>query len=96
MIRKSLIVISKDHKQFSNKTKILMIGTKLIAQVWEKQSVLEKKTKGKTLEKNFLIDKEMKNKIRIPKYWFSLIFQKTLKQIKIRELLAQKLVLKTC
>ena len=61
---------------FSHKNKILKIGLELIAQVWENKVFWKRNNKEKLSRKNFLIDKEMKNKTRITKYWFYLIFQK--------------------
>ena len=57
--------------------------------------VFGKETQRKILEKNFLIDEEMKNKTRFPKTLFSLIFQ-NFETNKDAEFLAQKLLLKTC
>ena len=58
-IKNTLLVISKVHKQFSHRTKILKIGLKMIAQVYETTKYFEKETTKKIFEKNFLID--MKN-----------------------------------
>ena len=49
--KQSLLVILKDHKQFSHKTKILKIRIELIAQLWENKVFWKRKHKENTWEK---------------------------------------------